>query len=174
MPFDANIIHPDEPPLSPSGELDLPPDLAALGEQLADDAAHLAARFPASGAPHVALSAELVESAERIKRQARWRRSLVITAATGSAGLASLAVAALTIGLALTNNAHNPDSAESVRSPVVIPALARRTDPASPTTPAAAMRPAAAVSIGELSGPELEGLFDLLDESPRSAATISF
>jgi hypothetical protein len=173
MPFDPRLIHPDEPPIRPDGELDLPPELAALGEQLADDAAHLAVRFPA-GAPLAALSAELVESALRIKRHARRRRSLVIAAVTGSAGLASLAVAALTIGLALQDNAHRPDSAESVRSPVALPALARRTDPASPTTPAAAMRPAAAVSIGELSGPELEGLFDLLDESPRSAATISF
>src|SRR5262245_4554614 len=53
MRFDPKLIHPEEPPLDAAGELDLPADLAALGEQLRDDAAHLAAKFPSAEGRHV-------------------------------------------------------------------------------------------------------------------------
>src|SRR5439155_15895492 len=48
MPFDPKLVHPDQPPLSPAGDLDLPDDLAALAQQLANDAAHLSASYPPS------------------------------------------------------------------------------------------------------------------------------
>ena len=56
MPFDPRLIHPDDAPLGPDGDLDLPDDLSALAEQLSDDAVHLSARYPASREPQVALA----------------------------------------------------------------------------------------------------------------------
>ena len=94
MPFDPRIIHPDEAPLGPNGDLDLPDDLSALAEQLADDAAHLSARYPADRQPQVALAAELVQSAERIKRRSRHPAALLL-----GAGLASLAAIGLTVSM---------------------------------------------------------------------------
>lgn len=181
MPFDPRLIHPDEPPLGPAGELDLPEDLAALAAQLADDAAHLAARFPAERVL-AAQSEELAKAAERInshalRPQARAAASLVLGATMG-AGLASVAVLGLTIWLSLRFGDSLPDPVDAARS---LPALAQsesesttRPPATSGATPAAANRPSAMLSVGQLSGPELEGLFDLLDEGPPSAASISF
>jgi hypothetical protein len=47
MPFDPHLIHPEQPPLTGSGDLQLPDDLAELAAQLGDDARHLAATYPA-------------------------------------------------------------------------------------------------------------------------------
>jgi hypothetical protein len=66
MRFDPRLIHPDDPPQKTGGELDLPADLAALAEQLSDDAAHLAARYPGPPDPQVALAAELRASSQQI------------------------------------------------------------------------------------------------------------
>src|SRR5438045_679927 len=54
MPFDPKLVHPDQPPLSPDGELDWPDHLVALAQQLADDAAHLTASYPPSTAARLA------------------------------------------------------------------------------------------------------------------------
>jgi hypothetical protein len=171
MPFDPKLVHPDQAPLLPSGELDLPADLAALAEQLADDAVHLATRYPADRGPQVALAAELVESAEQIKRFSRPRKSLLVTATVLGAGLASIAVLGLSIALAWRDDETAPS----------FPSLAETTIRPPPLEPLPAstvirVRPSAAatLSVGELSGPELEALLDLLGSEPRSVVSISF
>jgi hypothetical protein len=163
MPFDPRIVHPDEPPLRPDGGLDLPADLAALAEQLGDDAAHLSACYPADRAPQVALAAELVQSAARIKRQ-HWFRSAVVV----GTGLAT--VAALGISLIIAAQ-QAPDTAGPSRPLVVSPGERPLSASAALIDPLPA---APALSVGELSGPELEALLDLLDSEPRSMASISF
>jgi hypothetical protein len=172
MPFDPRLIHPDQPPLLPGGELDLPADLMALAEQLTDDAAHLAARYPADCASQGALAAELVESAERIKRYSRPRRSLLMTAAVIGAGLASIAALGITVALA-----WRPDDNQASDGPVITAAAAgasagRAELNAPPPTPP--LHSSATLSVGELSGPELEALLDLLNGEPHSVASISF
>ena len=47
MQFRARVIHPDPPPADDDGDLQLPDELMALGDQLSDDAAHLAKVYPA-------------------------------------------------------------------------------------------------------------------------------
>src|SRR4051812_3221052 len=47
MPFDPNVIRPDEPPLTDAGDLLLPDHLAELATQLGEDARHLASVYPA-------------------------------------------------------------------------------------------------------------------------------
>ncbi|HEX5105843.1 MAG TPA: hypothetical protein VFV87_18625, partial [Pirellulaceae bacterium] len=71
MPFDPKLIHPDQAPLFPDGEIDLPPDLAALGEQLRDDARHLAACYPADRDAANSLPAGK-------QRSRRWKRIAVM------------------------------------------------------------------------------------------------
>lgn len=174
MPFDPRLIHPDDAPLRPDGDLDLPADLAALAEQLADDAFHLSARYPAAREPQVALAAELVESAERIKTTGQpargtWRRAAVLV----GAGLASVAV----IGLSLLSLSARRDDGDRASEFVSTPALpADRAAPAvvAPTPVTFAAPATSSLSLGELSAPEMEALFDLLQREPNRASTISF
>jgi hypothetical protein len=166
MRFDPRLIHPDDAPLRASGELDLPDDLAALAEQLADDAAHLSARYPADGNPQIALAAELVDSAERIKRRA-WRHAALAIGAS----LASVAAVVLTVSLALRN--REPVDAAVVSPPDSL--LTTVPPPAPATTPVSMPIPTpTSLSLGELSGPEMEALFDLLQHDHERTSSIAF
>jgi len=170
MPFDPRLIHPDQPPLVPDGELDLPDELAALAQQLTDDAVHLVGRYPADRAPQVALAAELVESAERLARVSRRRRAFFLGASAIGAGLAS--VAALAISLAWQPNDNVPVVSGLVAStPAAIAPVEAKEAPSPITIP---LHSTATLSVGELSGPEMEALLDLLQGEPRSVASISF
>jgi len=164
MPFDPRIIHPDEAPLGPNGDLDLPDDLSALGEQLADDADHLSARYPADRQPQVALAAELVQSAERIKRRSRRTSTLIV-----GAGLASVAAIGLTVSMFALRNGHPgaPDLAESPSASTSVDRL----DSVPVSFPAPSPT---ALSLGELSGPEREALFDLLQRDSNLGSSIAF
>jgi hypothetical protein len=164
MPFDPRLIHPDDAPLLPNGDLDLPDDLSALAEQLADDAAHLSARYPADRQPQVALAAELVQSAERIKRRSRRPAALLV-----GAGLASLAAIGMTVSMFALRNGRPgaPDLAES-------PSASAPFEPLD-TVPVSFPAPSpTALSLGELSGPEREALFDLLQRDSNLGSSISF
>ncbi len=177
MPFNPRFIHPDDAPVRADGELDLPPDLAELAEQLADDAAHLSTRFPANRASHVALAAELVDSAERIKsagqepdRQGR-HRAMRAAALIAGGGLATLAAIGLTLSLASRplDFRHAPASVSTLEYPV------HEADSAPSPIPASLAAPAVAtLSLGELSAPEMEALFDLLQRDPGRTSSVSF
>ena len=162
MPFDPRLIHPDDAPLRADGDLDLPDDLSALAEQLSDDAAHLSARYPASREPQVALAAELVASAERIKRRA-WRRSALLV----GAGLASVAAIGLTVGMfsQRSDPSRRPDLAGSAPA-----SAAKEIDTVPVSYPVSS---SATLSLGELSGPEREALFDLLQRD-STRGSVSF
>jgi hypothetical protein len=168
MPIDPRLIHPDDAPLRADGNLDLPDDLSALAEQLADDAAHLSARYPADREPQVALAAELVRSAERIKRRA-WRPAMFIAGAT----LASVAAMGLTLSLLAPRHEQN-HATDLVSSPIVRSAATAPFEP-SATMPVSFPVPSpTALSLGELSAPEMEALLDLLQRDPNRASSISF
>jgi hypothetical protein len=170
MPFDPKLIQPEDAPLLPSGELDLPADLTALADQLGEDAAHLAARYPADRAPAVALSAELLESAARIKRQSRQRFAWV-----AAASLASAAVLAVSVAIALQNQgAVAPGSGTLAASPATASPATAAQPPEFVSLPAPHAAGASTLSVGELSGPEMEALLDLLSAEPKTAASISF
>jgi hypothetical protein len=175
MPFDPRLIHPDDAPLRADGDLELPADLAALAEQLADDAAHLAARYPAQPKPQAALAAELVDSAERIKLAGQSStslsrgRALRGAALIAGAGLASIAAIGLT--LTIVSRPLNRDPAV-----VSTPDFPRHETDSTPlSVPAALGAPASAtLSLGELTAPEMEGLLDLLQRDPDRTTSISF
>jgi hypothetical protein len=156
MPFDPELIHPDDAPLLPSGEIHLPDDLAALGEQLSDDAAHLSACYPAAGEANVALASELATSAARLKSQSRRRVAILL-----GIGAASVALCVLPF----------------IRSSRETPQVPREgiVDSRSGAVPAARPMPAATnLSLGELSAPEMEALFDLLERDSARSGSVSF
>ena len=150
MRFDPKLIHLDEPPLNLDGELNLPADLAALAEQLSDDAAHLAAQYPAARElrPRVGRS-----------RASSYKRYILL----GST------LAALLIAVVVWQSMPGQPAANlstSARSPVV----------AMPSHSPAIAAPAAndTVSLADLSGPELEALVDMLAHDPHRVTSISF
>ena len=154
MPFDPRLIQPDDAPLKSDGEIDLPADLAALGEQLREDALHLAARYPASGGIHLAERPQPA-SAPRVRS---WQRIAVL--ATTALATALVAVAAVQFaGSRRVNlpvaNAPAPDVNES------------RSGESTATSKPLAAPPT--ISLTELSGPELEALLDLWQREPSRA-----
>jgi hypothetical protein len=160
MPFDPKLIHPENAPLLPDGEIDLPPELAALADQLRDDSAHLAARYPAARSD--------AQVAARPATRRKW---------TKIAALAASAAATLLVSVV----AIEWFGGAAERSPIVANQPADRPALANPGAPASAAVPtvthgSAAISLTELSGPELEALLDLWQREPKAAeaAGISF
>jgi hypothetical protein len=147
MPFDPKLIQPDDAPLLPNGEIDLPADLAALGEQLRDDAAHLATRYPAT-----------VQASPLSVRRLRWSKISVLLTSVAATVLAGAVAMQLPLHRKATPKlAETPKLSESPQrgSPALAPAAIPAPVAGSPT----------AVSLTELSGPELEALMDLWQRS---------
>jgi hypothetical protein len=166
MPFKPHLIHPEDPPLSPEGELQLPAELAALAEQLGDDARHLAARYPATrgqlacGPLAPRAESSQVNLAVDAAGSRRWPKAAVLAGSS----LATVLVCLFAIQQFGSESKPGPS------------ALAAR--PAAPAAPAALSQPVFApaaaiavpsfgptISLGELSGPELEAVFDLWQRS---------
>lgn len=160
MPFDPKLIQPDDAPLLPGGEIDLPADLAALGEQLRDDAQHLAQRYPAGGAEAGVIPAP--------GRSRPWKKFAVL-AGSGLATTLAVVVAVQLIGPLGRQNqttmAPAGDVAEHTPAATAAPATLSPTG-SSPTT----------ISLTELSGPELEALIDLWqrEPAPKDGTGIAF
>jgi len=166
MPFDPRLVHPDDAPLRPDGDLDLPDDLAALAGQLADDAAHLSACYPACWNPQVALASDLVDSAKRIKRNS-WRQAGLAI----GVGLTALTTIVVAVSLVLRNREPGDPERNSSSDVVVTTAapIAPLATPISLPTPTPTT-----LSLGELTGPEMEALFDLLQRDSQRASSIAF
>jgi len=171
MPFDARLIHPDEPSLRPDGELDLPDDLAALAAQLADDARHLAAQYP-PGVPRGTLPGGFVQLDEQLRTGRLPMRARIVAAAGLGGALAAIVALGLAISIAWRTTEAPSQTKLAATDPVApVSAEPRVLREISATSP----RPAtAALSVGELSGPELEAVLDLLKGQPPAAASISF
>lgn len=148
MPFD--LIQPDDAPLRGDGEIDLPADLAALGEQLRDDALHLAKRYPAG--------AELTRQPEPARRLQSWKKIGVLAASAVATVLAGVVAVQL-----LDEPTANPHLATAPVTSVPEPSVVTR-----PEVPATIASPPT-VSLTELSGPELEALLDLWQREPARA-----
>jgi hypothetical protein len=151
MPFDPKLIQAEEPPLAANGDLNLTPDLAALTEQLRDDATHLAALYPAT------IDTQARSASERPgRRHLQIRRPSALIASTIAATLA-----ALLAGLAVFW--HAPEATLQKHSPT--PSTHFITSAAHSDT---------TISLTELSSPELEAFLDLMERSPDNALRVSF
>jgi len=147
MRFDPKLIRAEESPLTADGEIDLPADLAALGEQLLDDATHVAACYPAASS--IALT--------KVPANRRYRRTIALLC--GSLAAASL------IGFAVIQFGA-PDSVQRRTN--------SRTDRLEESSFVSATAPTEMASLTELSQPELEALLDLMERDPRAVNRVSF
>jgi hypothetical protein len=147
MPFDPKLIRPDDPPLTPNGELDLPSDLKALAEQLGDAAAYLAACYPPQH-----------EIAQPVAAIPAWRRAVV--AATV---LASVVLGAAGVWLAVPG-AGGVKKADIAAIP----------GDSVATIPHDSVPVVSTVSLADLSPPEMEALLDLIEREPNQIGSIAF
>jgi hypothetical protein len=194
MRFDSRLIHPDDPPQRADGELDLPDHLASLAEQLTEDAAHLALNYPAESPALLSLAAKLACEAETVKRAGQARRARLI-AWLSVATVAAVAVSTSIVILSPGNPTQVPrqvsqsaDAAQAeagfpnqaVASPTARVPLPPRPLGGASGEPASILREvsvgpgSATLSLGELSGPEMEALFDLLHRESPAVASVSF
>ncbi|HZL89776.1 MAG TPA: hypothetical protein VFB96_15530 [Pirellulaceae bacterium] len=94
MRFDSQPVPGDEAYPARDGQLELPDDLALMGEQLRDDAQRLASSYPAHAGPVV----EVVAALQSAASPRRARRDLLVSGAVG--GLVALVLLVMfTVGL---------------------------------------------------------------------------
>lgn len=198
MRFEPKIVRPSDPPELPAAdrltdeefEARLPGELEFLAAQLRDDAAHLASVYPAGDTAGNTLSrrAEIPEAPITPPRRLP-RRTVLAWSAAGTLASVVLALSAVSLPWVVPlRETHSPDlanfkSPDSARATPVEhrePALSRlvqsvvdktdsrRHDVAGPS-PAAAP----ALFLQNVSGPELEGLFDLWEEDSVEQSRIS-
>jgi hypothetical protein len=158
MRFDPKLIHPDEPPLDAGGELDLPADLTALGQQLGDDAAHLAATYPANRS----LASSNMGHDARLRPAWRYARYL----AASAAALAALWITAVAWQPQRGARPQPRTATSDVQSSAP--------HATSPVAAIAGSTQESHVSLPDLSGPELEALLDMLQDDPGRVTSISF
>src|SRR3954453_7460687 len=144
MPFDPKIIAAEDPPLTADGDIDLPADFAALGEQLRDDAVHLVNRYPARASKAVDIPAA---------QKLRLRRVFAV------AGLVTSVVAASLIALGVF---HFGGPASTPQASVDRAGLTTRSSFVS------SLAPSETISLSELSEPELEAVLDLMEREPKT------
>lgn len=201
MPFDPKLVQQAEAPLTDAGDLQLPDDLLELAAQLGDDARHLAQVYPAHQPCEEKIgllsAVSLAEAGERGSRGAEEKNSSHLTLTSGRlmravALVASLA--AVAIGIAVwyprdnapepiprniaeapptANVAHTepqpPSTISNPQSPISNPL-----SPSPPLPPPPAPAPPASreTFLHEYSGPELEGLYDLIGDAEEDTISI--
>ncbi len=195
MRFDPKLISPEPPPLDEAGELLLPDDLAELAAQLGDDAQHLAALYApgmeASGMEseppqHFSSAKVAVEfnaavsetEIAHLRRTSRWlwRASALVAAVAGLFVITAWWWPTAENSTHLVENVASERAAANATSEVVNlesseaePLLPVKTTvpPAAPPAPAEP-----GLFLHDYSGPELEGLYDLIGEQEDGTISI--
>ena len=174
MPFDPEFVAPNE---SAAGEFDeaaWPDQLSVLADQLRDDAVHLASAYPASNG--TANDDAQVASVER-KKSNPWKRALVI-----GGTLASVLLVVVT--LPHLGNKGSTRSSDEIVAPrevdvkrEVSSAVTASVDKLkferseNPTASNVEFTPS--FLLLDATGPELEGLLDLLEHEETGEETLS-
>lgn len=161
MRFERKLVVPEDPPENEQGELELPDDLAMLAAQLEDDARSLSGMFPAKRfedqsavANHPAVDAK--ESTNWLLAASLVTAACLVIAAGMWWRIESRAVQVVLPAKDPTKVAVDGSGGED------IPA----SDLKNPNSNAIEnMAPMPAMFLKDFSGPELEGLYDLINES---------
>lgn len=164
MQFDPRLVRLDKP-LASDRELALPDELALLGEQLGNDAAHLAASYPPGRAPTWPCVGAAAPS--------RGRAWILAAAASGVLTAASLILILLWRSLPPTGSA----GADVVRAIPQLAGTASEGVPQLPNTGTSARSTSSAspmAALTELSAPEIEALLDLWQRDRSQVASVSF
>jgi hypothetical protein len=164
--FDPHYIPGEDAPLTASGEIDLPDDLLELASQLRDDAAYLADKYPAVGVQALACEPKKEDSLKAgLQRRVRW------LAAIGCIAAALL----IAVGVSYLTDPRAPDNVAATPTVSVAPVATADIiidPPAVPGGPRIGRLPwAPRPAIGEVTGPELEGLLDLWQNDEQPAET---
>ncbi|MCA9268891.1 MAG: hypothetical protein KDA41_10500, partial [Planctomycetales bacterium] len=190
MSFDPKIVAADDagpaadargeqlpaPPLWDDAEaLELPDGLAAIAEQLRDDAIHLAACHPADATPQQRAIACGLDSPPPkwrwLRRAARWSGVAAAIALAPAGWLMVQALRESPTPVVETARSDAPPRAGGLRvrtlqGDAALSAV-RPAEEASPglrEIPSATPRVVPAAFLQEVSGPELEGMLDLLEQ----------
>jgi hypothetical protein len=161
MSFDPRIIPADEAPLARDGSLLLPDDLQELAAQLTDDALHLSTLYPAQPPQQLQLAA----AAPAMRSPFKSRAALLLTLASVVLVAASVLVwerwsAAVAIpSLAVSSHLNAIESANDLSAGSL----------SSETEYPVSFEPMQleGLLLYEYSGPELEGVYDLLEAAPQ-------
>jgi hypothetical protein len=161
MRFDPQVVQPDDN-FPEHGNLEFPAHLAELAAQLTDDAQHLASVYPAKSVEAL----PLVES----RRRPRYLLRAVAIAVSLAAGLCTGNL--LWPGKVADHGRLKVPAIEVAQGPSVDASVEAESDQNttndSPLEPNRRVGPPAAASpamfLHEYSGPELEGLYDLLGD----------
>jgi hypothetical protein len=179
--FDPNYIPGEDAPLLDGGEIDLPDDLLELAAQLRDDAAYLAERYPADLSARSASEGRLVasesspelETVRQTSADPRSRIGLKVVTAIGSMAAAlaiTVAVSPMFWHDAAANNNSVAVSPPAAAAPATSDIIIH--EPTTPGGPRIGQLPwAPTPAIGEVTGPELEGLLDLWQNDEQPAET---
>lgn len=154
MRFKAKFIDVETAPVDDFDELDLPDDLAMLAEQLSDDASYLAARYPAD-------SEDQVELAKETPRKTNRRVSTRLMAYTA---LASVLVLALVFVPSQLQDPQNNTASIDVPHHAISPTIEPENYPVEVSP---------AVFLQDVTGPEMEGLFDLMEQDAQAHTSVS-
>lgn len=178
MPFEPKIVPADDAQFD-QRELALPDDLAALSEQLRDDALRLSACYPPGPVPLVVPAAP-----PAIPAASRGRK--LLSAGSLAAGLASLGLCVM-VPIYIAGRFGNESPKRGGSAPVVAldaaaPGFALPLSVAAPdslVTPASfsgAMPPLTPAALGGgITGPEMEGWMDLRqDELAMDTESLEF
>ena len=176
MPFEPRLVSPDDGQADDEVELNLPADLAALADQLRTDADRLALRYPADWCGAVRGG-----DSQFLPLPTRAARG-VQTAWWSAVAAAAVLVLAAAWGAWQLATSGNPDDRRSVNQAELVDFGSPR-GPAvvvsqSLTADAKTVRPALPLERAEpllmhVSGPELEGVLDLLEIQEKDDPLLS-
>jgi len=163
MPFEPRLLRDDfssddSRPIDGGLERELSPDLMELAEQLREESACLAERYPAGGLR------ECTGSESRGRRTAQWMIGQLRWRSVAAAALVSTTIWALSQhGRVWHDNPPpvNTTFARAPESPEIAPSIHNINSPVP------------AVFFQELTGPEREGLLDLLEEERLDRSSLS-
>jgi hypothetical protein len=194
------VIPGEEPPTDETGELLLPVDLQALADQLFDDAAHLAAQYPAESsenwlADSAAPADRLVErnsfrsrATSKTSSKAHWAaigRRLAIVG-SGIVSLSLLAAAVAVYWMRTPGEAPRQTAGRAVDAALAQPgeaAVSSNLDAGNKAVAESDDRAAEfsafedelspVLFLQNVSAPQLEGVYDLIEESGEDAGDVS-
>jgi len=180
QPFQPRLIHPDPAPADNEGELQLPDDLAALAEQLQNDVAYLSNCYP----PAAPSKAAPLPGATAVASSSVRMRITVLTTAAAAVAVA-LSIALFANRLQLAEHAERriqpatSDRSALDRQQSIVSEGAEQGTAFESLVPESASQDALSQSeslllLGEATGPEREGLLDLLQQTASTETGISF
>lgn len=155
------LIRPDDPPWDEHSELKLPNDLALLAEQLGDDAERLAEQYPAESLSPALMSGT---PGPLVRHNIRWIGLAAAVLVVVVAGWTT--VETMVPGDRVRARVRDVERQDRLQASGSLPGIKLNTaEPSHRFSPA--------LRVPDLTGPELEGVLDLLEHESDELAELS-